>query len=390
MSTFSLIQQKLEQFIKKFYINELIKGTILFFAIGLLYFLITLLVEHFLWLSPLGRTVLFWVFVAVEAGLFIRFIAFPLSKLFKLQQGLSHEKASKIIGNHFPQVNDKLLNVIQLNQNARESELLAASIDQKAGELQPVPFKSAINFNKNSKYLKYAAIPVVIFVLVSLLGDKDLFSNSYKRVVNYDTAYEPPAPFTFYVTNDALNAVENKPYTLKVRAEGEVLPENASISYNNEMYYLQQTAPGAFEYTFAQPVEAINFQLKANKVTSKTYTLEVVKTPSLIGFEMILDYPGYTGKRDEVLKSTGNATVPEGTRVRWNVNTQHTDVVQLKTKDTAYQFVAKNQEFNFSKGIYGRLDYAITTSNAFLEDYENSPSSFETGDFFPEQALKKL
>ncbi|MFT4699222.1 MAG: hypothetical protein ACI9SJ_002388, partial [Flavobacteriaceae bacterium] len=42
MSSFNIIQQKLEQFIKKYYTNELIKGIILFLAIGLLYFLITL------------------------------------------------------------------------------------------------------------------------------------------------------------------------------------------------------------------------------------------------------------------------------------------------------------------------------------------------------------
>jgi hypothetical protein len=385
MSTFKIIQQKLEQFIKKYYTNELIKGAILFFAIGLLYFLLTLLVEYFLWLSQLGRTVLFWAFVVVEAGLFIRFIAFPLAKLFKLQQGISHEEASKIIGNHFPQVSDKLLNVIQLNQNQRESELLLASIDQKAGEIQPVPFKSAINFNKNAMYLKYAAIPIAIFILVSALGDKDIFSSSYERVVNYDTAYEPPAPFIFYVLNDNLNAIENKSYTLKVRTEGDVFPENASISYNDETYYLQKTAPGQFEYTFLQPTEAIDFKLKGNKVTSQEYRLDVVKTPSLLTFEMNLDYPGYTGKKDEIVKSTGNATIPEGTIVTWNVSAKNTNTVALKTKDTTYQFLEKKQEFNFKKGVYRKLDYAITTSNENLKDYENL--SFTLGvikDEYPE------
>ena len=140
MSTFSIIRQKLEQFIKKYYTNELIKGSIFFFTIGCLYFLATLLIEHFLWLNSFGRTVLFWAFVAVEAGLFVRFIAFPLLKLFHLQNGISHEEASRIIGNHFPQVSDKLINVIQLNQNQRESELLLASIDQKASDLQPRRF----------------------------------------------------------------------------------------------------------------------------------------------------------------------------------------------------------------------------------------------------------
>jgi len=385
MSTFSIIQQKLEQFIKKYYTNELIRGTILFFAIGLFYLLITLLVEYFLWLSPLGRTVLFWTFVVVELGLLARFIAFPLAKLFKLQQGISQEEAAKIIGNHFPNVNDKLLNVIQLNQNYRESELLAASIDQKADELQPVPFTTAVNFSKNAKYLKYAAIPVVIFIVFSLFGEKDTFSSSYERVVNYETAYEPPAPFTFYVVNDNLTAVENKPFTLQIRTEGKAIPENASIVYNDETYYLKQNAPGVFEHTFAQPIDPIKFSLAANKVTSKSYTLDVVKTPSLVAFEMNLDYPSYTGKRDETLKSTGNATIPEGTRVTWKVNTKNTKEVHLKTKDSAYFFTEKEQQFTYNKGVYRKLDYAITTSNDFLKEYENL--SFTLGvvrDAYPE------
>lgn len=385
MSTFSIIQQKLEEFIKKYYTNELIKGAILFFAIGLLYLLITLLVEYFLWLNPLGRRVLFWAFVIVELGLFVRFIAFPLAKLFKLQKGIDYEEASKIIGNHFPQVNDKLLNVIQLNQNQRESELLAASIDQKATELQPVPFKSAVNFKKNAKYLKYAAIPVLIFILFSALGGMDIFSSSYKRVVHYDTAFEPPAPFTFIVMNDDLKAVENKPFNLKIRTEGTAIPENASINYNGETYYMQQTAPGLFEYTFQQPVESIDFSLKANKVTSREYILDVVKTPSLLNFEMVLDYPSYTGKRDETLKSTGNATIPEGTRVKWNVATKNTKAVTLKTADTSFSFASKGENFNFEKGIYNKLDYAITTSNEKLKDYENLAFTLNVvKDQFPE------
>ncbi|MBV1923430.1 MAG: hypothetical protein KUG68_05295 [Flavobacteriaceae bacterium] len=395
MSSFSVIQQKLEQFIKKYYTNELIKGSILFLAIGLLYFLITLLIEYFLWLEPLGRSILFWLFIAVESALFIRFIAFPLSKLFNLQKGISFEEASKLIGNHFPEVSDKLLNVIQLNQNQRESELLLASIDQKSTDLEPIPFKRAINFKKNSKYLKYAAIPVIIFLLIQVLGEKDIFSSSYTRVVNYDTAYEPPAPFSFTILNESLQAIENKGYTVKVQTKGEVIPENASISYNTETYYLHQIAPGLFEYTFLQPKESIDFNFSANNVTSKEFTLNVVKTPSLSFFEMKLDYPSYIGKKDEVLKSTGNATIPEGTKVTWDIYTKNTNEVNLKTKDTAYAFsILKNKEsdeslgsktFSHKRNVYRKFDYTITTSNNELKDYENL--SFTLGvvlDQYPE------
>ncbi|HAH33370.1 MAG TPA: hypothetical protein DCL52_01125, partial [Flavobacteriaceae bacterium] len=73
--------------------------------------------------------------------------------------------------------------------------------------------------------------------------------------------------------------------------------------------------PGFFEYTFLQPSASINFKLLANDVMSKNYTVEVVKTPSLVSFELFLKYPNYTGKKDQILNSTGNTTLPEGTKV---------------------------------------------------------------------------
>src|SRR5690606_22325822 len=277
MSTFNIIQQKLEEFIKKYYTNELIKGAILFFAIGLLYLLITLLVEYFLWLNPLGRRVLFWAFVIVELGLFVRFIAFPLAKLFKLQKGIDYKEASKIIGNHFPEVNDKLLNVLQLKEESSESDLLLASIEQKSSELQPIPFKLAVNFKSNLKYLKYAAIPVVILVLTFITGHFNWFSDSYERVVNYKTAYEPPAPFQFFILNETLNTNENKDFKLLVATVGDVVPETVKISFNNQSYVLQQLSPGNFEYVFSRPKSDVEFDLSAAGVRSKSYVLNVVE-----------------------------------------------------------------------------------------------------------------
>tara|TARA_R110002072_G_scaffold235697_4_gene393368 strand:+ start:270 stop:3650 length:3381 start_codon:yes stop_codon:yes gene_type:complete len=385
LNTFQNILSKLEQFIRKYYTNELIKGAILFFAIGLLYLLATLLIEHFLWLSQTGRTILFWAFVIAEVALFARFIAFPLAKLFKLQKGIDFAQASRIIGNHFPQVNDKLLNLLQLKQNKQESELLLASIEQKSLEMQPIPFVNAVNFKQNLKYLKYAAIPVVIVLLFAVTGNTGIFSGSYERVVNYNVAYEPPAPFTFYVLNESLEALENKPYVLNVRVAGDFIPETASILYNNETYFLQQTALGQFQYTFSQPTEALNFRLQANNVTSKPYMLNVVKVPTLVSFEMELDYPRYTKRTNEILKSTGNATVPEGTTIKWKLNTRETNKVKLNTQDSVLFFNENKPLFELSKPVYSKFDYSISTSNEVLEDYENLAFSINViKDQFPE------
>jgi len=370
-NAYEQIQKKLGQFVTKYYTNELIKGAILFFSIGLLYFIITLLVEHFLWLNTGARTALFWVFILVELALFAKFILFPLIKLLKLQKGISYKEASTIIGNHFPEVNDKLLNVLQLSETSSESELLLASIEQKSEELQPIPFQVAINFTKNIKYVKYAILPLAIVLFVWISGNSSLFSKSYDRVINYQTAYEPPAPFQFSVVNDSLQAIENQEYKLQVQTLGDVIPEEVQITLGDETYFLQNKGIGTFEYTFAQPKEETTFTLAANEVTSKPYTLTVVKVPSLVNFQMVLDYPAYTKRKDEVLKSTGNATIPEGTKVTWQAKAKQTNQLELISKDSTYVFSKEINDFRLEQRIYQKLDYQISTSNNELKNYEN-------------------
>jgi hypothetical protein len=389
MSNFETIKSKLQEFIQKYYTNELLKGAILFFAIGLLYFLITLFVEYMLWLNPTARTVLFWVFILVELGLFIKFIAIPLAKLFNLRKGINYETASKLIGNHFPEVNDKLLNVLQLNQSPTQSDLLIASIEQKSQELQPIPFKSAINFKSNTKYLKYAAIPIVILLLSYATGKINWFSDSYERVVNYKTAYEPPAPFQFFVLNESLQAIEGKDFKLNVSTAGDVIPENAQIQFNGQSYYLQQLAPGEFQYTFNLPKDNIEFTLSANDVNSKPYELEVVNTPNLVNFEMVLDYPSYTRKQDEVLKSTGSAVIPEGTKVTWKALTKSTNEVNIYANDTLPFKQNEEGKFEATKRLYRNYNYSISTSNDKLKDYENLAYSISVvKDLNPELSIK--
>lgn len=389
MSNFKTIQVKLQQFIKKFYTNELLKGAILFFAIGVLYFMITLLIEYLLWLNPTARTILFWAFVIVEVALFTKFIIIPVSKLFNLRKGIDFETASKLIGNHFSEVDDKLLNLLQLNQNEQQSDLILASIEQKSAELRPIPFQTAIDFKSSLKYLKYAAIPIAILLLSFITGKVNWFSDSYERVVNYQTAYEPPAPFQFFVVNDELQAIENKDYTLIVKTVGDVVPDQVQIDYSNQTYFLQQNVPGEFQYVFNQLKEDISFSLSANEVVSKSYDLSVVNVPTLVGFDMVLDYPNHTKKKDETLKSSGSATIPEGTKITWKVNTKSTSEVNIYANDTIPFIGNDSGDFEATKRLFRNYSYSINTSNKDLTNYESLSFSINVvKDTYPELDIK--
>jgi hypothetical protein len=297
----NIIYNKLERFIKKFYANELIKGILLFVGLGLLYFIFTLLIEYFLWLSIQGRTLLFWLFVLVESYLLIRYIAFPLFKLFKLQKGINYEQAAHIIGRHFSEVQDKLLNFLQLTHQNQTSELLLASIEQKAAALQPIPFSNALIFTNNKKFLPYTFAPIVLLLLFFITGNSEIITNSFTRIVHYKTAYTPPAPFEFVVLNNTLIAQQHSDFTLQVRTRGKVIPENVAIKIGEEEYYLQSVQPGLFEHTFSKPTQDILFSLQANNIQSNTFRLEVVDVPTITNFQMQLHYPAYLGKRKTLI-----------------------------------------------------------------------------------------
>ena len=210
MDGFRNIEQKLEHFIRRYYLSALLKGLLLFFAIGLLFGMLVLSIEHFFWLNSFGRLLLFTGVIGFEVILFYGLIFVPLAKYFKIQKGINFETASKIVGEHFPEVKDKLLNVLQLKQQPEHTEFLLASIEQKSKNLSLVSFRNAVNFSENLKYLRYAAAPILIVLLCTVFGKQALFTDSLKRVVNYKIAYVPPAPFEFFIMNSNLEAIENR------------------------------------------------------------------------------------------------------------------------------------------------------------------------------------
>ncbi|MBF6641432.1 hypothetical protein IVB69_08060 [Flavobacterium sp. J49] len=370
MEKSTLIYQKLEDFIRKFYTNELLRGTIFFVGLGLLYFIFTLFVEYFLWLKPTARTILFLVFIAVELFLLLRFILFPLFKLFKLQKGIDYNQASNIIGNHFSEVGDRLTNFLQLSQDQNKSELLLASIEQKANTLQPIPFGNAINLGKNKKYLPLAVIPILFFLFFLISGKGDILSQSLNRVVHFKQQFLPPAPFEFVVVNDNLQTEQNKDFLLKVKTVGKVFPENAMIFIGEESYFMESNKAGEFQFVIPKPSEDLEFHIEANDVSSHDYELKVVTVPSIANFEMVLNFPGYLNKKSEVIKGTGNAIIPEGTKVTWRMNTLATQKVDWVNANNRFAFAKQDNVFTLSKSILQNVDYQILTSNNKVLNYE--------------------
>ena len=156
-SSYELLIQKLDQFIRKYYTNQALRGTLITIATTVGLFLIFTFIESQFYLSQGVRKVMFFSFILGFIAAIGYLIVWPLMRYLKLGSTISHEQAAQILGDHFGNVQDKLLNVLQLKKSAdaQHSDLIIASIDQKADQIKLVPFRQAIDLNQNKQYLNY-------------------------------------------------------------------------------------------------------------------------------------------------------------------------------------------------------------------------------------------
>ncbi|MGQ0828164.1 MAG: DUF4175 family protein [Bacteroidota bacterium] len=377
MTNYQSLIEKLDGFIRKYYKNQLLRGLIYSIGLVFLFFISVTALEYYAHFNTLIRTVLFYSFMLTSGFILVKYIAVPLLKLYKLGQLISYEEAANIIGKHFTNVQDKLLNVLQLQQTANQQlstnnyQLLAAGIDQKIKELKPVPFTNAVDLSENKKYLKYALIPVLLIAVI-LFSAPSIITDGTKRLVKHNEYFEKEAPFQFVITNDELQTVTQEDFQLKVKLTGDEVPENVYVEIDGNEFKLDKDNIVNFNYIFKNVQKTINFQLSADGFKSKKYELIALPNPVLLNFDIALTYPKYLNKKEEIIKNTGDLVIPAGTKVNWNFNTQNTRQIQLNFNDTSFTVSpATENAFNYSGRFFRDKTYSVTTANQFLKSKDS-------------------
>ena len=109
-NNYSYLIQKIDEFIRKYYLNKVVRGFIYLAASLFASYIIITVAEYYGHFSPLVRTFLFYSFLLLNGTIRFNWIFIPMLSFYRLGKNLSHEQASEIIGEHFSHVKDKLLN----------------------------------------------------------------------------------------------------------------------------------------------------------------------------------------------------------------------------------------------------------------------------------------
>ncbi len=375
MNNYELLIQRLDVFIRKFYTNKLIKGLILFLAAILAAYLIVSVGEYYFYFSPIVRTTLVATFLGIAAISIIGWVIIPLFKIFRLGKVISHTAAAQIIGKHFPNVSDKLLNVLQLKNQDTDlgsAALIQASIEQKTSELVPVPFKKAISYATNKKYLKYL-LPPFLLLSVLLFASPNIFKESGQRLLQPTKVFEKQAPFTFAINNKNLNVAQYDDFVLEASANGTTVPDKMFVNCNGQQYEMTKKDKTHFTHIFTKVPRDVTFNLQAAGFSSNPYKIKVLMKPVINSFKVFVDYPEYTGHKDEVLDNMGDIVAPQGTQVRWAFQTTYTDAVYFSfgNNGKAFPITQQGNIFTHATTFMHDTSYHIAIKNNQLPNADS-------------------
>ena len=368
-----ILIKKLKGFINKYYKNLIIKGLIVSVTIILTLFLIVSTFEYFAWNNILIRTIIFYIVISVTLLILIVYVAIPLFKLGKIGETLNFQEAAKIIGDHFPNISDKLLNTIQLksahetSDSSKSVELLSASIDQRASELSPLPFKKAINFKQNLKYLKFIIAPIFITILILILFPAFIIEPS-NRLINYNEYYTKPLPYVLHIENKKLEALQKDDFNLVVKAEGEIIPADIYINDGNYRYVMAGPTKGKYSYTFKNLSSDIYFTINTDDYSSETFHLKVFPKPTIYSFDVLLNYPDYLNRKRDIIENSGDLIVPEGTIINWLIYAKDTKKIIFKRENEKLHLTGnKKNIFQHSVLAEKNFWYTLFAENEYVK-----------------------
>lgn len=357
---------RLDAFIRKYYANQVLRGSLVLLSCVLAYVLLVSVGEYYLYLPVWAKVTIVSLFALLGGGAFIVWILIPLSRMARLGRIISHEQAALIVGQHFPEISDKLLNILQLKKQADAAvsrELVEASINQKAAQLSVIPITNAVDLRSNRKYLKYL-IPIAAVGGLVLLFSPSVFTDASERLLQPTKPFSKPAPFRFVIDVERLRVVRHEDFVLNLQMAGSALPANVQLVIGSETFPMSALGNGKFRYTLRNVTEPVQFQFSASGFYSEPYTLKVVQKPVLKAFRVQLDYPDYTGRKDETRNSLSDMTVPAGTNVRWGFVAEHTDAATIRFGNGPEQSLPSGaMMFAYSARFFSDTTYEIALIN---------------------------
>ena len=378
---------KLNSYIRKFYLYQLIRGLILFILVALAYFTFISTLEYFNFFEPKIKFSIVVLTLILTLLIFVYFIAKPIVKLIGLGKRLTYYDVSSQVSSVYPEIKDVLINIVELandNNSLYSNDLQNASIDQKIDELKIFRFTDAISFKDLKLVFGIMVAVMIIFSSVFILSP-NLFSESTVRLIHFQQKFEKPAPYTFNLQNDDLELVTGESIEIKLLCDGNDLPEMMFINISGNNFMMNRDGD-LYTYVIENLNSNVSIYFTDKKYVSEIYRITVINKPFISSFTAEIKPPSYTNLSSEIFQNIGDFKISSGTNITWTFNTVDTDSLTILFSDSSkISAVRHGNSFEISKSIFTDLEYRISIMNSRLKENNSLVYRIETiSDLFPE------
>ena len=259
----------------------------------------------------------------------------PLLKRMRLMAPENDEEIAGRIGGEFPDIRDRLLNALQLcsrrpdGENLYSADLIDRAIRETYDLCAHRDFSTVVRFSSARRLALWAGM-MWAAGLILFAAFPSFLTGSATRLWHSTSDFEEPAPFHLVVTPGDADVVRGDTVPLVIRAEGPA-PVTVVLSTRRdgetavEEQVLKRETDGTYRHAFTAIKASISYAVRAERVESPIYRLNVIDRPALRSLRVSLRFPAYSRipPRDLPL-NVGDVTALRGTQVTLSVESGKT------------------------------------------------------------------
>ena len=375
MSAPNKLIEKIEGFTRKYYLNRLIQGVLVGAVLWIVFYLLINGLEYFSWFPPKGRFALFLFLLAGSGFVLVYHFLIPLVNLIRFRKKMSVEQASVMIGKFFPEIKDKLLNTIQLSNQAAvdaDNALLAATIEQRSARLSPIRFSDAVDLRGNLKYLGifFGSLLILITLMVFL---PSFAVQPTQRIVNYEQHYEKPLPYQVEIEQDDIETTQGKEVKFNIHVTGDRIPDAFYVKSELGQQLMTKGSANDFSYTFKNLFNDLTFNVIGGEYTSRPLHITVHPNPTLLSYHCELRYPPYIHRTNETLVAKTRLIVPQGTKLTFSFTTRDTEQMSVTRDSLTTDLTAQDDVFEYQLVAGQSTKFEVQVQNPWNQSMDPLP-----------------
>ena len=330
-----VIRQRLQAATRRITLADLLFGLVLTLGIISAIWLISVAIEAGFWLGTTPRSIVFWAFLIVTLGLAGYFLVLPLLRLSGVLRGPSEEAVARKIGSRYPEVADRLVNMLHLVDGRRSNApepLVEGAVRMLGEQVRDVPFERVEDFARAKKASRLASLPIV-GLLLFLMVAPSTFLDATQRLFSPGATFQRPAPFSLDVQPGDIDLVKGAALDIAVRASGSELPQTIRLSINNldedliEEIRLVPDSTGVYQHSLVNVRHSLRYRLSADPVQTTWYEATITERPLVRSLQVNLAFPNYTGiPAQRLAPNVGDVTALPGTRISLDVGVSGQDM----------------------------------------------------------------